>query len=181
MLKKTLENSWFVGGLWVAFLAYGFFLFNFSSYPKLLELGGGMDLPESHLAPTWEYQSLFVDRLGEQVGLYKTFQLMDLPNAILFGLTLGVTIYFLFSLANMKKFAIGALAIPVLFVIADISENVVMYVNLGNPQKLDNGLSGIFMRLTQAKLALGSISLLLLLVAILVFLMDFLGKRFNWK
>ncbi|MDH3492573.1 MAG: hypothetical protein OEM82_03420 [Acidobacteriota bacterium] len=180
MIKKLLDNIYLVAGLWAAFLAFGLFLFNYSVYPNLKALSKGMDLPEEIFGPTWDYQTVFLDQIGEAgVAQYVQFQWLDFVNALLLGLVLSTTIYLILTKLEAKKFFFVVAAVPLAATLFDFVENGLMIANIGNLPNLDKGLSALYMWMTRIKLLLGTVSFLILLTCIVGFGVTILGKRFK--
>lgn len=182
MIRKLFGNRNVVGGLWIAFLAYGIYLFNFSYYPHLRMLSGGMAPPEELFGANQDYQVLFLERIGEAgLAMYRNFILLDFVNAILLGLVLCSTFYlFLVKLEAAKAFFALA-ALPLATALLDIAENVVMLLNLTHAPDLDTSLSSIFTALTQAKLILGTLSFLVLLILIVAFAVTTISNKVKKK
>ena len=182
MVNRVLGNVYTVAGLWVAFLAYGIFLFNYGLYPAVKKLSNQMDLPEELYGPTLDYQAIFLERLGEQgIEQYASFQWFDFLNAILLGLVVSSTIFLIIEKLELHRNTFYLAALPIVTAVADILENIVMLQNLRNLPELEAGLASVYSFLTQAKFITGTISFFLLVTMIVVFAVRVIGKRIGKK
>lgn len=179
MIKKILANGYTVVGLWAAFFGYGLYLFNYGGYPRI-KLLSGMDLPEEIFGASWDYQVLFLDRIGEEgVRLYLSFQWLDFLNAILLGLVLASTIYLLLVKLDAPRVVYFVVLLPFATALFDLLENGVMIANLGYLPDLGKGLASTFQFLTQAKFLFGTLSFFVLFAAIIAMAVSFILRRFR--
>ncbi len=180
MFRKLFGNRNVVVGLWVAFLGFGLYLFNFSYYPHLKVLSRGMDFPEELFGAHQDYQVMFLERLGAAgVTMYRNFILLDFVNTLLLGLVLCSTIYLILLKLEAARAFFALTALPLATAILDVAENIVMLLNLRNLPDLDATLSSTFTALAQAKLVVGTLSLLVLLILIVAFAVTSIGNRFR--
>ncbi len=159
---------------WVVFLAWGIFLFSFSLYPQVKELSKNADLPEEKFGFTSEYLYSFFERLGTNGrDAYFSFQLMDLLNAVLFGVALFAALFYFLRKLNANSFFNVLLALPVISALLDVSENFVFLYLLSIFLERSESLVRLASFLTSAKLTIGSLAFIAAVICGLTTLIRF--------
>ena len=163
---------------WIACLAFGMFLFQFGSYPKLKIASGNTDLPEEQFGFSAEYFYQFLNLIDETGrAIYFNFQLFDYLNAALLGIALFGTLCYFLNRITDNKLATVILTFPLLAAVFDVSENsLILYALSQFPEKVESAVhfANIF---TKLKLSAGSLSGLLVICCGLIVLLKFVVAK----
>ncbi|NNE97459.1 MAG: hypothetical protein HKN25_00425 [Pyrinomonadaceae bacterium] len=180
MIFKVFHKGKNVLFAWIVFLVFGLFLFQFSVYPKLKAAGENRELPEESFGYSTDYFYGFVDKISEAGrAMYFNFQLLDLVNALLLGITLFATLTYFLNRITDKKLARVILVLPVLAALFDILENAsIIYLLSDFPDRI-GALTQTASLFTKLKLTAGSLSGLFVLICGVIVLVKFMVDK--WR
>ena len=178
MIAGLLSKGRNVIIFWVAFLAWGTYLFNFSYYPGIKNLAGNMDLPEESPGFNSYYFYQFLEKLGaDGRANYYSFQLIDLFNGVLTGLAIFAALYYFLSRLGGPSFLKALLALPFLAALLDIGENLtIMRLLSGYPQEMQS-LVSLAADLTTAKLTMFTVAFLAMISCAAVLIGKFVIRK----
>ena len=158
-------NGVYVLFSWIIFLCFGIYLFIFGTYSNLKELSQHIEMPEEKFGFSSEYFYDYVDKIGDAgQALYFKFQLFDFINILLVGFTLFISISYLLSKFDFRKFFKVILIFPLLFVIIDFAEDILILYLLSNLPSKFNSLIAFTSLLTQVKAVFFALSFLSFLI-----------------